>query len=196
MFGDFGKVGKAVTVLMGLAGGVLLDMAPPAHYLADEPGRAKVMSHGVASLFVFVLYFFISAAPVVKRAASRDAWFRRGMVMFIMGTMVLITYVTVRGEFVVDTRGEEYLVGLWRNREWINANEGKDWVNWSNKRLFERTSWGYPYEEVWLSGSRMAAYALLQVLYVLGICGLYGAVFCLWAGVYGRRLSHCRNCVA
>ena len=190
-FGDFGRVGKAVTILMGLGGGVFVEAAPPAHYLTDNTSGARLMSHGLASAFVFVLYFLISASTIANAAASRGSWFRRAAVVFAVGVVVLVAYGGLRGELVVDAHEGEYLVGLWRDGGWIESNAGKDWLNWSSKRLMEDTPWGYPYEEIWPFWSRMAAYALLQVLYVLGILGLFGAVFTLWAGVFGRAGSDC-----
>ena len=185
-FGDFGKVGKIVTVLMGLGGGVLLNAAPPAHYLVDDPSRARQISHGIASLLVFGLYFFITGWASVKAAASRRRWFKRGTAALVLSVVSLVAYGAVRGELVVDAEGGDYMVGLWRDRGWIEANEGKDWVYWSNKKLFEGTPWGFAYEEIWRGGSRIAAYGLLQGLYVMGLLSLFGGVFCLWTGFRGR----------
>ena len=183
------KAAQVVAALMGIFGGFLLNLSPPAHYLAPQPLLVRRVNHGIASFCVFLLFLFIMASLSKCKAVDTARWLTRGVRFSIVGVVAIMLYAWGFGELIVGSGDYVYLAGLWKSPSWVEHNtELVARYGGSNKELFDAMPRRH-YVQAWPMFSRLVAYVLVQTFYIVSIVSLFAGVFCFWEGVLNVSIS-------
>ena len=191
---------QVVVCVMGLGGGFVIELAPPAFPFQSGPLAAK-FGHGILVMVVLVLYLIVVAQVGTRNEGIRDTAssevrlrLRRGIGSAIGGSILAVVYAMLYSGLVVTKVGEgKYLAGLWRSPSWMNiVNSVSELEGFGgripNQALFERIIIQIHYPSIWSPGSRIASYLVLEFTYVIAFLLLYGAIFLIWEGCI--RKSH------
>ena len=182
------RAAEVVCGALALGGGAMLQIAPPANSLAGS--NTVAVNHGILAIIAVLMYVIIVARIAYSSVQIRpDRWHRPAIFLGLGGAILLVAYVVCRPNFVVSVEGSEYLIGMWRDEDWLKTSQLADK---DSQEVVDDISIENAYSDVWSERSRLVSYLALMAWYLVSTLMVLGAMFCasesrVWAGI--RKLA-------